>query len=90
MSQQPDIDKDAIQENIQRTAERAALRKVNKLAEELKHEQLARKRIERIALVVFVVVFVMYGLWVVFADKSSRRVNEIEIPGHITQPKKNS
>ena len=89
MNQQPDIDKDAMQDNIQRTAERAALRKVNKLAEELKNEQLSRKRIERIVLIAFVLVFVVYGLWVVFGDKSSRRVNEIEIPGNITQPKKN-
>ena len=89
MNHQPDIDKDAIHDNIQRTAERVALRKVNKLSEELKHEQLSRKRIERIALIAFVVVFVLYGLWVVFGDKSSRRINEIEIPGNITQPKKN-
>ena len=89
MNHQPDIDKDAIQENIQRTAERAALRKVNKLAEELKNEQLARKRFERIAIVAVVMVLVAYGLWVVFADKSSRRVNEIEIPGNVTQPKQN-
>ncbi len=89
MNHQPDIDKDAIQENIQRTAERAALRKVNKLAEELKNEQLARKRFERIAIVAVVLVLVVYGLWVVFADKSSRRVNEIEIPGNVTQPKQN-
>lgn len=89
MNHQLDIDKDAIQENIQRTAERAALRKVNKLAEELKHEQLARKRFERIAIVAVVLVLVVYGLWVVFADKSPRRVNEIEIPGNVTQPKQN-
>jgi cell division septal protein FtsQ len=86
---QPDIDKDAIRENIQRTAERAALRKVNKLAEELKNEQRSRKRIERIALVAFVLVLVVYGLWVVFADKSSRHVNEIEIPGNVAQPRQN-
>ena len=89
MNHQPDIDKDAIHDNIQRTAERVALRKVNKLSEELKHKQLSRKRIERIVLIAFVVVFVLYGLWVVFGDKSSRRINEIEIPGNITQPKKN-
>ena len=89
MNHQPDIDKVAIQENIQRTAERAALRKVNKLAEELKNEQLARKRFERIAIVAFVLVLVVYGLWVVFADKSSSRINEIEIPGNVTQPKQN-
>lgn len=89
MNQQPDIDKDAIHDNIQRTAERAALRKVNKLSEELKNEQLSRKRIERIALIAFVVVFVLYGLWVVFGGKSSRYINEIEIPGNVTQPNKN-
>ena len=89
MNHQPDIDKDAIQDNIQRTAERVALRKVNKLSEELKHEQLSRKRIEKIALIAFVVAFALYGLWVVFGDKSSRRVNEIEIPGNVTQPNKN-
>jgi hypothetical protein len=89
MNQQPDIDKDAIQENIQRTAERVALRKVNKLSEELKNEQFSRKRIDRIALIVFVVIFVAYGLWVVFGDKSSKHVNEIEIPGNTTQPNKN-
>lgn len=89
MNHQPDIDKDAIHDNIQRTAERVALRKVNKLSEELRHEQLSRKRIERIVLIAFVVVFVLYGLWVVFGDESSRRINEIEIPGNITQPKKN-
>lgn len=89
MNHQSDIDKDAIQENIQRTAERAALRKVNKLAEELKNEQLARKRFERIAIVAVVLLLVAYGLWVVFADKSPRRVNEIEIPGNATQPKQN-
>lgn len=89
MNHQPDIDKDAIKDNIQRTAERAALRKVNKLSEELKNEQLFRKRIERIALIAFAVVFVLYGLWVVFGDKNSRRVNEIEISGNVTQPKKN-
>jgi hypothetical protein len=90
MNQQPEIDRGAIEDNIRRTAERAALRKVNKLAEELKHEQLARKRIEKIVLVAFVLVFVVYGLWVVFADKSSRRVNEIEIPGNVAPLKKNS
>jgi type II secretory pathway component PulM len=88
MNRQPDIDKDAIHDNIQRTAERVALRKVNKLSEELKYEQLSRKRIEKIALIAFVAIFVLVGLWVVFGDKSSRRVNEIEIPGNITQPKK--
>jgi cell division septal protein FtsQ len=89
MNHQSDIDKDAIHDNIQRTAERVALRKVDKLSEQLKNEQLSRKRIERIALIVFVVVFVLVGLWVVFGDKSSRRVNEIEISGNVTQPKKN-
>lgn len=82
MNQQPDIDKDAIQENIQRTAERAARRKVHKLSEELKNEQLSRKWIERIALIGFVVV--LFGLWVIVGDKSSRRINEIEIPGNVT------
>jgi cell division septal protein FtsQ len=89
MNHQADIDKDAIHENVQRTVERAALRKVNKLAEELKNEQLSRKRIERIALIAFVAIFILVGLWVVFADKSFRHVNEIEISGNVTQPRKN-
>jgi len=82
-----DVDKNAIAENVQRTAERAALRKVRKFTDELEDEHLTQKRIEKSALALFVILAVVFGLWIVYGDKLFPPKGEIVVPGNVMQPK---
>ena len=82
-----EVDKNAITENVQRTAERVALRKVRKFTDELEDDEITRKRIEKSALALFVILAVVFALWVIYGDKLPIRKGEIVVPGHVTQPK---
>ena len=82
-----EVDKNAIAENVQRTAERATLRKVRKFTDELEDDEITRKRIEKSALALFVILAVVFALWVIYGDKLSTGKGEIVVPGHVTQPK---
>ncbi len=89
MNPESDANKNMLADNVQRSAERAALRNVRNFSDELENEQLSKKRTERNALILFAILAIAFALWVVFGDQPSKRAGEIIVPGHVTQPKKN-
>lgn len=72
----------AIAENVQRTVEQAAIRKVRKLADQLQNEQSEKDRLERQALIVAAVIGLAVLVWValsLFGSGQSSRTQKPEV-----------
>ena len=92
MNTEPQIDQNAIADNIERTVQRTALRKVRKLADELDAEEAAKSRLEKRALVIAVVAGTVIIMWLVSSliasDEKFERGQSIQLPAKIDVPKK--
>jgi hypothetical protein len=92
MNTEPHIDQNAIADNIERTVQRTALRKVRKLADELTAEEAAKLRLEKRALIIAIVAGAVATLWLVSSliasDEKFERGQSIQLPAKITVPKK--
>lgn len=89
----PEADRAALADNVQRTVERTALRKVRKLVDELEDEQAGDDHRGRYALIALVAVIALLLLWLVSgaidSDKKFNRGEKIDIPDKATLPKTN-
>jgi hypothetical protein len=85
-------DKNAIAENIQRTVERTALRKVRKLVDELDAEESAKYRLEKRALIIAVVAGTLATVWLVsgllVSDEKFERGQPVQLPDKVVVPNK--
>ena len=92
MNTEPHIDQNAIADNIQRTMQRTALRKVRKLTDELNAEEAAKSRLEKRALIIAVVAGTVVTMWLVSSliasDEKFERGQSIQLPAKIAVPKK--
>ena len=92
MNTEPHIDQNAIADNIQRTVQRTALRKVRKLADELNVEEATKSRLEKRALIIAVVAGTVVTIWLVSSliasDEKFERGQSIQLPAKIAVPKK--
>jgi hypothetical protein len=92
MNTEPQVDQDAIADNVQRTVERTALRNVRKLADELEAEQAAKRKLERRALIIVAVVGTVFAVWftlgLIASDEKFDRGRTIQVPDKIVVPKK--
>lgn len=80
----PDLNRAAIEEAAQRTAEQAALRKVRKKLDSLEAEETRRRRtVRRIALVgIIAIVCVVVVVWIMLsANREQLRGAPIAVPG---------
>ncbi len=93
MNTEPQIDRNAIADNIDQTVKRTALRKVRKLVDNLDAEESGRKRLERRALVIAAIVGILIVGWVALGaiqnDKQFARDQPVAIPAQVEVPKKN-
>ncbi len=87
-----DTDKDAMAENIQRTVDRTALRKVKNLVGELEAEEAAKRRLEKRAMIIAFVITGVLAVWgvlgLIASDKKFERGQPIQMPEKIVVPKK--
>ncbi len=85
-------DKSAIADNIQRTVERTALRKVRNLVDELDAEETAKSRLGKRALMIAVVVGTLAMAWLVSgliaSDGKYERGQPVQLPDKVVVPKK--
>ena len=92
MSTDSNPDKSALSDNIQRTVERTALRKVRKLVDELDAEETAKHRLGRRALIIAVVVGTVAMVWLVSgliaSDEKYERGQSVRLPDKVVVPKK--
>jgi hypothetical protein len=92
MGTEPQSDRNAMTDNIQRTVERTALRKVRKLVDNLDAEESGKKRLERRALVIAAIVAVLIIGWVAVGaiqnDRQFTRDQPVAIPAQVEVPKK--
>ncbi len=82
----PDIDRRAIAEAAQRTAERAALKRVRKAIDQAKEAQNREKKMLRRALALSAVLvgFALALLFVLILSSPSREKGPVQLPGHAT------
>jgi hypothetical protein len=87
-----DIDKNVMAENIQRTVEHTALRKVRNLVDDLEAEETAKSRLEKRALIIAFVVVSLFAVWLVHgliaSDEKFERGQSIQMPDKVAVPKK--
>jgi hypothetical protein len=92
MSTEPDVDKNAIAENVQRTVERAALRKVRKLVDKIEEEQAVEQRHGNRAMIAFAVIVVLFLAWLIANaindDRQLNRDQKFQVPETVAVPKK--
>ena len=92
MATESGMDQSVLDDNIRRTVERAALRNVRKLADELETEQLAKRRLEKRALIIAAVIGAVSAVWLVLAliasDEKFDRGQKIQLPDKVVMPKK--
>ena len=92
MSAEPDVDKNAITENVQRTVERAALRKVRKLVDKIEEEQAVEQRLGNRAMIVFAVIGILFLAWLIANaindDRQLNRDQKFQLPEKVVIPKK--
>lgn len=92
MSSEPDINKNAIAENVQRTVERAALRKVRKLVDKIEDEQAVEQRLGNRVMIVFAVIGVLFMAWfianAIIDDRKLNRDQKFQMPEKVVVPKK--
>ena len=85
-------DNRAIADNIRRTVERTALRKVRKLVDALEDEETSRRRLEKRALVVAAVSVAAIAGWFVYglvaSDQKYERGQSVQVPDKVAVPKK--
>ena len=93
MNTESGIDKEAINENIRQTVERVALRNVRKLADELEAEQVAKRRLEKRALIIAFIVGTVFAVGLVVfligSDEKFERGRTIQLPAKVVVPQKN-
>lgn len=87
-----DVDKGAIADNIQRTVERTALRKVKNLVDDLEAEEAAKSRLGKHALIIAFVIVSAFTAWLVLgliaSDEKFERGKPVQMPDKVTVPKK--
>ena len=92
MNDEPHLDRNALNENIQRTVDRTALRKVRKLADELQAEDAARQRAGKRALIITGVVVTGLAAWLVAgliaSDSKFERGQTVAVPDKVVMPNK--
>jgi hypothetical protein len=80
MNSAPDLDKDALAENVQRTAEQTALRKVRKLVDETPVYPPLQKRTLLLWIVGVAVVFAVSPLFIYLGNKSLKTDRNFYLP----------
>ena len=92
MNAEPHIDRNALNQNIQRTVDQVALRKVRRLADELEAEQAAKLRFGNRAMIVVLAVVALLAVWFVYgliaSDRKFERGQAIQMPDKVVVPKK--
>ena len=92
MSAEPEVDKNAIAENVQRTVERTALRKVRNLVDKIEEEQAVEKRRGNRAMIAFAIIGVLILAWLVANaindDRNLNRGQKFQMPEKVVVPKK--
>ena len=93
MNTEPNGDANAIADNIERTVRSAALRKVRKLADQLEADEAAKRRLEKRALIITVVVATVLTVWfvsgLIASDDKFERGKTIQMPDKVIVPPKN-
>ena len=92
MTAESGLDKNAIADNIERTVQRTALRKVRTLADELNAEEAAKKRLETRALIIAAIVCSVIMVWfvtgLIASDEKFERGQSVQLPDKIVTPGK--
>ena len=92
MATESGMDKNALTDNVQRTVERTALRKVRKLVDNLEAEEVDEHRLEKRALIIAAVVVTVCAVWFVLGaitnDQKYERGQKIQMPDTVVVPKK--
>ena len=92
MTSESDLDKNAMADNIERTVQRTALRKVRKLADELNAEEVAKNRLGRRALIIATIVCSVIMVWfvtsLIASDEKFGRGQSVQLPDKVVVPKK--
>jgi hypothetical protein len=92
MTSEADLHKNEIADNIERTVQRTALRKVRNLADELGAEEAARKRLETRALIIAAVVCSVIMVWfvtdLIASDEKFERGKSVQLPDKVVVPQK--
>ena len=92
MTTESGLDKNAIADNIERTVQRTALRKVRTLADELNAEEAAKKRLETRALIIAAIVCSVIMVWfvtgLIASDEKFERGQSVQLPDKVVVPGK--
>jgi hypothetical protein len=92
MTSNADLHKNEIADNIERTVQRTALRKVRNLADEFGAEEAAKKRLETRALIIAAVVCSLIMVWFVWSliasDEKFERGKSVQLPAKVVVPNK--
>jgi hypothetical protein len=92
MTSESDLHKNAIADNIERTVQRTALRKVRKLADALNAEEAAKKRLETRALIIAAIVCSVIMVWfvagLIASDEKFERGQSVQLPDKVVVPNK--
>jgi hypothetical protein len=90
MGTEPEV-KSALDDNVRRTVERTALRKVRKLVDVLEEEHTAKSKLEWRALIIASVIGAAFAAWflldLISADQKYDRDQKIELPAKVVLPK---
>ena len=92
MSAEPAVDKNEIADNVQRTVERTALRKVRNLVDKIEEEQAVEQRRGNRAMMAFAVICILVVAWVVAGaikdDHNLNRDQKFQMPEKVVLPQK--
>ena len=93
MNTEPQIDQNAMAENIEQTVKRTAMRKVRKLVDKLEDEETSKRRLEKRALVNGGVALFAVAGWFAYAmvagDGKFERGQTFQLPNKVAVPNKN-
>ena len=92
MNTESDLGTGALSDNIQRTVDRTALRKVRKLADKLAAEDAARHRVGKRALIIAGVAVTVLTVWfvsgLIASDRKFERGQTVAVPDKVVIPRK--
>ena len=92
MKPEAEVDKSVMAENIQRTVERTALRKVRNLVDDLEAEETAKSGLGKRALISAFVIVSAFTAWLVLgliaSDEKFERGQPVQMPDKVVVPKK--
>lgn len=92
MSAEPTTERTPLADNIERTVERTALRKVRKLVDVLEAEEAAKRRLEKRAMWIAGAIGGVAIVWLVWSliasDQKFERGQTIQLPAKVVVPAK--